>query len=103
MLIVAGSFTMDPADRDAFIRSRSDAMVTSRGERGCIEYTFSADPLVPGRVVLYERWEEAQDLADHLTAMRATAATAPSPSEPPVKVLSSEIARYEISSFGPVG
>lgn len=101
MLIVAGHFDVDPSERDAFIRGREEGMRRSRAEPGCITYVFSADPIEPGRVHLYERWESKDALAAHLAAMR----TAPKPESPPppVKVLASEIQQYEISAAGPVG
>ncbi len=103
MLIVAGSFNVAPADRDAFIASRHEAMQLSRSERGCIEYTFSADPLVPGRVVLYERWEQQRDLDDHLSAYRARTASATPGTGPPIAVLSSEITLFDIAGSRPLG
>jgi hypothetical protein len=46
-------------------------MRTSRAELGCLEYTLSADPTDPGRVMLFERWARQEDLDAHLAAMRA--------------------------------
>jgi quinol monooxygenase YgiN len=66
VVIVAGVFAIDPDQREAFLASRMDRMRTSRAERGCLEYTFSADPLDPGRVLLYERWASQEDLDAHL-------------------------------------
>ncbi len=76
MVIVAGVFTMEPEQRDAFLEGRKALMVHSRAERGCIEYTFSADPLEPGRVVLYERWASPEDLDLHLAGLAGPAAPA---------------------------
>jgi quinol monooxygenase YgiN len=64
-------FEVDPAERDAFIASRHQVMLASRAEAGCLEYVFSADPLQPGRVVLFERWESQAALDAHLAALRA--------------------------------
>jgi quinol monooxygenase YgiN len=75
VVIVAGTFEVDPEQRDAFIASRLDRMRTSRAETGCIEYTFSADPLEPGRVVLFERWASQADLDAHLAAPSPPAAS----------------------------
>lgn len=75
MLIVAGVFTVDPADRAAFIESRHDGMRRSRAEPGCQEYTFSADPMDPTRVLLFERWVDQASLDAHLAAQ----GTAPKP------------------------
>ncbi|MBO0691626.1 MAG: antibiotic biosynthesis monooxygenase [Acidimicrobiaceae bacterium] len=101
MLVVAGSFQVDPARRDEFVESRKEAMATSRGEKGCHEYIFAPDPIDPGRVVLYERWESPEDLAAHLTAMRARERAGGS--APAVPVISSDVLQYNISGSGPVG
>ena len=98
MLIVAGQFDVDPAERDDFLKSREEGMRRSRGETGCITYVFSADPIEPGRVYLFERWESKEALAAHIAAMRS----APRPAST-VKVVSSEIQQYEIDKVGPVG
>jgi quinol monooxygenase YgiN len=66
VVIVAGIVEVDPEQRDAFLAGRFDRMRTSRAEPGCLEYTFSADPLDPGRVLLYERWARQEDLDAHL-------------------------------------
>jgi quinol monooxygenase YgiN len=106
MLIVAGTFEVDPARRDEFLQGRHDAMVTARGERGCLEYVFSADPLLPGRVVLFEIWEDQDCLTAHLEASRSTAAAAKaaagSEKPAPGPVVSSVITRYEISASEPL-
>lgn len=93
MLIVAGVFEMEPADREAFLAGREEAMRISRGEQGCQAYVFSADPLEPGRVHLFEIWDSEADLAAHLSAMRARGG-------PPatVAVRSSQITKYEVAS-----
>ena len=46
-------------------------MRKSRAEPGCLEYTFSADPIDPSRVLLFERWASQATLDAHLSAMRA--------------------------------
>jgi quinol monooxygenase YgiN len=98
VIIVAGYFKVAPGDRDAFIENRRAAMVRSRGEKGCHAYAMSADPLDPGLVNLYERWETAEDLAAHAAANRAN----PRPADG-IAVLESELLRYEIASVGPLG
>jgi quinol monooxygenase YgiN len=98
VIIVAGYFVVDPDQREQFLRSRADGMRTSRSEAGCITYAFSPDPLDPGRVLLFERWESKAALADHLAAMRRS----PRPPDG-IEVRESEIQQYEISAAGPVG
>jgi quinol monooxygenase YgiN len=98
VIIVAGHFIVDPAEREQFLDGRADVMRRSRAEAGCITYAFSPDPLDPGRVLLFERWESKAALADHLAALRQHP-------RPPggVEVKESEVQQYEISATGPVG
>jgi quinol monooxygenase YgiN len=98
MLIVAGYFDVDPSDREAFIADRIDGMKKSRAEQGCIAYAISADPIEPGRVLLYERWEDKAALAAHLEGMRS----AP-PARREIPLLGVEVQQYEIERFGPIG
>ena len=54
-------------------------MEATRAWPGCLDYVWSADPLVPGRIYVYERWEDEASLASHLAgphyvAMRDTIA-----------------------------
>jgi quinol monooxygenase YgiN len=98
VIIVAGYFVVDPGQREQFLHSRADMMRRSRSEEGCITYAFSPDPLDPGRVLLFERWESKAALAGHLAALRQ----GPRPQDG-VKVQESEIQQYEISAVGPVG
>ncbi len=97
MVIVAGVFTVDPGQREAFLEGRKERMRTSRAERGCLEYTFSADPLDPGRVVLYERWASQEDLDAHL-------AVPESPTAPGVKIepTSVTIVVYDVTGERPL-
>ena len=88
MVIVGGRFEMDPAEREAFLAERDEMMRTSRGEDGCLEYTFAPDPLEPGRVVLFERWESQAALDAHLAAISATTTVTPR---------SASVTLYEVS------
>jgi quinol monooxygenase YgiN len=98
MLIVAGHFDVDPADREAFIADRVEIVRASRAEKGCLDYAFSADPVEPGRVLLYERWEDKASLATHLEGLRS--ATQPGRE---IKILGVEMQQYEIGEIGPLG
>lgn len=71
MLIVAGHFDVDPAERDDFIASKLDAMRGTRTENGCLEYVMSADPVEPTRVVLFERWADQAAFDGHMVAVAA--------------------------------
>jgi quinol monooxygenase YgiN len=87
--IIAGTFELDPADRDAFLLGRADLIRRSRAEPGCIVYVFAADPLQPGRVELFERWDNEEALEQH----RRVLTTSP-PADPGVPVLSAVIRQF---------
>jgi quinol monooxygenase YgiN len=98
MLIVAGFFDVDPSEREAFIADRVEVVKASRAEKGCITYAFSADPVEPGRVLLFERWEDKASLAAHLEGLRS----APQ-ARRDIKIHGLEVQQYEIGEVGPVG
>jgi quinol monooxygenase YgiN len=93
MVIVGGTFDLDPSKRQQFIESRVDMMHRSRAEAGCLEYTFAADPIDPRRVVLYERWESQEALDAHLSAIRDN----PRSSDHDVEPISSSIIIYDVA------
>ena len=70
MVIVSGAFVVEPARREEFLAGRVEGMRASRAEPGCLEYTLSADPVDPNRVVLFERWASQEALDEHLAAAR---------------------------------
>jgi len=101
MIIVAGTFDVAPEDRDAFLAGRAAQVARSRQEPGCLEYGFSVDPEVPGRVRLFERWESEEALEAHIAGL---ATATPDPSAPsPVPVLARELVRYRVSEAVPMG
>jgi quinol monooxygenase YgiN len=62
MIIVAGSVTVDPAERAAYLESCVDVVRRARGAPGCLDFALSADLLDPGRVNVFECWESRRDL-----------------------------------------
>jgi quinol monooxygenase YgiN len=93
MLIVGGWFEVDPAERDAFITERSEVILRSRAEHGCIEYVIAADPVDPGRAVLFERWASQADLDVHLAAL----ASAPKSDDVEIAPTAVSIVVYDVS------
>jgi quinol monooxygenase YgiN len=87
--IIAGTFEVAPADRDAFLAGRAELIRRSRAEPGCIVYVFAADPLEPGRVELFERWASEEALEGHRSVL-----TASPPADPGVEVLRAEILQF---------
>ncbi len=98
MVIVGGWFEVDPSERDAFVAERIEGMQTSRAEHGCIEYVIAADPVDPGRAVLYERWESQADLDAHGARMRQ----APRPDASTVRPTAVSIFVYDVTGERPL-
>jgi quinol monooxygenase YgiN len=97
-VIVQGTFSIDPTERDRFVEASVGGMRSSRQEEGCLEYVMAADPLDPGRVILSERWESMDHLQQHLAQQRS----APQGAEARPVPLSVEITLYEVASSRPL-
>ena len=77
LILIAGTIDLDPARRADALREAEPHLVSTRAQSGCLDYQWSADPLRPGRIYVYERWEDEASLAahfkgDHYWAMRRT-------------------------------
>jgi quinol monooxygenase YgiN len=97
-VIVQGTFSVDPSERDRFVETSIDAMRSSRQEEGCLEYVMAADPLDPERVVLSERWESMDHLQQHL-AQQKNGARAVGARPAPRSV---EITLFEVATSRPL-
>jgi quinol monooxygenase YgiN len=65
MLVIAGTISLDPEDRDAFLENAKAASAGTRTEEGNHEYVFSADGTDPGLVHLFELWDSEDRLPAH--------------------------------------
>lgn len=68
MLIILGTFRIDPARLDAARPAMERMIAESRLEPGCIEYCYSPDLLDPGLIHVTERWRDRAALAGHFSA-----------------------------------
>ena len=66
-VVVAGWIDFDPRDRNAALDAFAVVVAASRQEPGCIDYAFTPDPDVPGRVRVFEHWVSDAALTEHLT------------------------------------
>jgi quinol monooxygenase YgiN len=73
MVIVAGTFTVEAAQRAEFLEGRRESILASREDRGCIEYAMSADATDPAVVRLFEMWSSMADLQAHVQRIRFSA------------------------------
>jgi len=79
MIIIAGTVEVDPAQREAALKAGLPHMQATRAQKGCLHYVWTADPLVEGRIYVYEQWEdqtalEAHFAGPHYLGMRNTIA-----------------------------
>lgn len=100
MLIVAGYMDVEPDARAQFLDGMVAAMHASRAEPGCLDYVLSPDPIDPGRVRLFERWESKDALGVHLAKVAERRGAEPSGPSP---VKGVEVLQYEIGASGPIG
>ncbi len=91
MLIIAGSLTLDPDDRERFLAANGAVVELARQAPGCLDFVQAADPLDAGRINVFERW----DSEEHLLAFRG--AGVPAQDSPPIR--SAEVNRYLISGI----
>ncbi len=105
MLIVAGTFDVAPERRQEFLAARREAQLHSRTETGCIEYVFSADSIDPGRVRLFEIWQDQASLDQHGEAARrrreAEESADPGAAGRAVPILARSILVYELTEAAP--
>ena len=97
-VIVQGTFSVDPSERDRFVETSVDAMRSSRQEEGCLEYVMAADPLDAKRVVLSERWESMDHLQQHLAQQKSAGRGVDARPVP----RSAEITLFEVAASRPL-
>jgi quinol monooxygenase YgiN len=99
MLIIAGTITVDPDDREKFLAIRRDTVAAARQMKGCLDYAFSADIVDPSCVRLFERWESEDDVAAWMVAHHTDRGQS---GEPAVSIQRMEFLKHQISSTGPI-
>ena len=57
MVIVAGHITVEPQQREFYLAGCVSVVERARGAAGCFDFAITADPIDPGRVNIFERWE----------------------------------------------
>lgn len=89
MLIIAGTLTVSPHDRAAYLAAVAEVSVLARKSPGCLAFTQAADTVEPGVINIYERWES--DEALHAFRNQG----GPALETPPI--VSASVAKYRIS------
>ena len=99
MIVIAGTVDVDPSKRDAALEAGKPHMQATRAWPGCMDYVWSADLLVPGRIYVFERWDSEENLASHFKgphyiAMRDTIAAH--------GLQAADVSKYRIDLMEPV-
>jgi quinol monooxygenase YgiN len=99
MIVVQGVFRVAATDREQYLAESLENQRISRDEPGCIEYVLAADPLVPDRVVLSERWATRADLDAHIEALTERRRAAASAGAPRLQPVSRDVTFFEASAI----
>jgi quinol monooxygenase YgiN len=95
MLVIAGTFNVEPSDREAFLTAAKAVMAETLKEEGCHAYNFSPDITDPAVVHLFERWESEAHLGPH---MKSDHIKTFGRALKEVKVNSRQLTMYEVAS-----
>lgn len=64
-IIIAGTLNFEPEQAERAIVEGREFIEASLREPGCSYYAWTLDPLIPGRVYVFEEWASQQALEGH--------------------------------------
>jgi quinol monooxygenase YgiN len=99
MIVIAGSLTIDPAQRDAAVAASTEMMAATLQEPGCRAYQFSFAMDDPAKVCIFEQWDDQAALDAHFAAPHMAAFGAKAAG---FIVGRGDFTKYEIASSGPL-
>lgn len=89
MVIVAGHLMVDPTQRESYLADCVGVVEQGRRTPGCLDFCISADPIDPGRIAIFERWESQ-------AAVEAFRGSGPS-DEQSATILGASVAEYDVA------
>lgn len=100
MIIVAGTFRMQPGSRSRFFEEVAPMVAASLEEPGCRTYAFTPDPDDADLIRLYELWDDQEALdqhfaSEHMAAWKEQAVSLP--------IMSREVMCYTVTDARPLG
>ncbi|MDP7549691.1 MAG: putative quinol monooxygenase [Acidimicrobiales bacterium] len=66
MIVIAGTINIDPDSSDDAVAAIVPMMTATHAEEGCIDYVLSIDPVQPGLVRIFEKWDGDEALSAHM-------------------------------------
>jgi quinol monooxygenase YgiN len=94
MVIVAGHIGVEPQPRESYLAGCVSVVERARGAAGCLDFAITADPIDPGRVNIFERWESQ-------AALNTARGNAPG-FEQAEAMLSVSVADYDVADVRPL-
>ena len=94
MVIVAGHIRVEPQQRESDLAGCVSVVERARGAAGCLDFAITADPIDPGRVNIFERWESQ-------AALDTARGNAPG-FEQAEAMLSVSVADYDVADVRPL-
>lgn len=64
-IIISGTVDLPPENMDAAMAAAKPLIEGALTEKGCLDYDWCPDPLNPGRIRVFERWQSEADLKAH--------------------------------------
>jgi quinol monooxygenase YgiN len=64
-IIISGTIDLPPESVDAALAEARPLIEGARAQSGCLDYDWCLDPLHPGRIRVFELWENEHALASH--------------------------------------
>lgn len=64
-ILVTGWIGFNPEKCEEILTKSLPLIKDARAQEGCLEYHWSEDPLTPGRLYVYERWQDEAALKSH--------------------------------------
>jgi quinol monooxygenase YgiN len=94
VVIVAGHLVVAPEQRAIYLAGCVPVVERARATPGCLDFSLAADPVDPGRITVFERWESR-------AAAEAFRGTGPS-AEQAAALLSASVAEYGVVDVRPL-
>jgi quinol monooxygenase YgiN len=94
MIIVAGPIHLVPGEREAYLDGCREMIEAARAADGCLDFHLAGDPVDPGRINVFERWETVE-------AVEAFRGSGPS-DEDGAAILGAAVVQYQIATATPL-
>jgi quinol monooxygenase YgiN len=65
-IVIAGEVDLPPENREPALAGAKALIDMALAEPGCRHYAWTADPHDAGRVHVFEEWDSAEELQEHL-------------------------------------